>query len=351
MYSDGVQKNQITPLTGLRWVAALFVYLSHTIKDDDLPQSLLQFSGNGYCGVTIFFILSAFILTVNYHNRLGIRDLFKYFIARAARILPIYYVIFIFVLLKTKLRYGSIPSWSWIHLLLIQGWSSNKDVSMGLIGPAWSVGVEIFFYLLFPILLFMFSKKLKNVQMSGSLVIVGVVLITLFYFRFRNGDSHRWLYRFPLTRSGDFIYGIGLAGIYLSISKVKKFPLLASVMTYISIGFIVSMMYFTRPFSAISWDLLYAVPAGTLILGLAINQTSYIARLLGSKVFVRLGEISFTFYLIHTLGFDNSLKNTTAFAILYYLLNIAVVCAVGYSLYQFIEKPSRIYINSRLKTR
>lgn len=100
MYSDGVQKNQITPLTGLRWVAALFVYLSHTITDDDLPQSLLQFSGNGYCGVTIFFILSAFILTVNYHNRLGIRDLFKYFIARAARILPIYYVILIFVLLE-----------------------------------------------------------------------------------------------------------------------------------------------------------------------------------------------------------------------------------------------------------
>ena len=347
-----MQKSHITPLTGLRWVAAFFVYLSHTIDNDDLPQTLLKFSGNGYCGVTIFFILSAFILTVNYHERLGIRDLFKYFIARAARILPIYYAILFFVLLKTKLQYGSIPSWSWIHLLLIQGWSSNTDVSTGLIGPAWSVGVEIFFYLLFPILLFMTSRKLRNVQMSGFLIIIGVVLITLFYFRFRNSDSNRWLYRFPLTRTGDFIYGIGLAGIYLSITKVKKFLRLASVMTYLSIGFIVLMMYFTRPFSAISWDLLYAVPSGTLILSLAINRTSYIARLLGSKVFVQLGEISFTFYLIHTvIGFDHSLKNMTAFAILYYLLNIALVCAVSYSLYQFIEKPSRIYINSRLTTR
>ena len=68
-----MQKDHIRPLTGLRWIAALFVYLSHTVGDNNLPSSLLQFTENGYNGVTIFFVLSAFILTVNYHASLNLR--------------------------------------------------------------------------------------------------------------------------------------------------------------------------------------------------------------------------------------------------------------------------------------
>jgi peptidoglycan/LPS O-acetylase OafA/YrhL len=49
-----MQKDHIKPLTGLRWVAALLVYLSHTIGDNNLPTGLLRFSENGYSGVTVF---------------------------------------------------------------------------------------------------------------------------------------------------------------------------------------------------------------------------------------------------------------------------------------------------------
>jgi peptidoglycan/LPS O-acetylase OafA/YrhL len=113
---------------------------------------------------------------------------------------------------------------------------------------------------------------------------------------------------------------------------------------------IVFMMYFTTPRTAISWDLQYAVPAGILILGLAMDQTSFLSRLLSTKVFVQLGEISFTFYLIHkVLPFDNYLKNTSVFAITYYLMNMAILCAISYSLHQFVEKPSRRFLNSRFR--
>lgn len=344
-----MQKDHIKPLTGLRWVAALLVYLSHTIGDNNLPTGLLRFSENGYSGVTVFFILSAFILTINYHERLDIRSTFRYLTARAARILPIYYTVLVFVLLQTKLTSGEIPSWSWKHILLIQVWDADVGVSMGLNGPAWSVGVEIFFYLVFPFLLILFSRMLKTIGSSGLLTVIGVGLITLFYFKFRHGESHRLLYRNPLTRIGDFIYGIGLAGIYLSIPKNKSVKILASFMTYVSISSIAFMMYFTSPQTAISWDLQYAFPAGILILSLALNQTSRLSRLLSTKAFLRLGEISFTFYLIHkVLPFDGYLKNTSSFALVYYFLNIALFCAVSYSLFQFVEKPSRKFLNSRL---
>ena len=347
-----MQKNHIKPLTGLRWVAALLVYLSHTIGDNNLPKSLLRFSENGYSGVTVFFILSAFILTINYQEPLDIRSTFRYLVARAARILPIYYTVLVFVLLQTKLTSGEIPSWSWKHILLIQVWDADVGVSMGLNGPAWSIGVEVFFYLVFPFLLIIFSRMLKTFGSSGLLTVIGVGLITLFYFKFRHGESHRLLYRNPLTRIGDFIYGIGLAGIYLTIPKNKSTQILASFMTYVSISSIVLMMYFTSPQTAISWDLQYALPAGILILSLALNQTSRLSRLFSTKAFLRLGEISFTFYLIHkVLPFEGYLKNTTFFAMVYYILNIALFCAVSYSLYQFVEKPSRKFINSRLTAR
>jgi peptidoglycan/LPS O-acetylase OafA/YrhL len=344
-----MQKDHIKPLTGIRWVAALLVYLSHTIGDNNLPTGLLRFSGNGYSGVTVFFILSAFILTINYHERLDIRSTFRYLTARAARILPIYYTVLVFVLLQTKLTSGEIPSWSWKHILLIQVWDTDIGVSMGLNGPAWSVGVEIFFYLVFPFLLILFSRMLKTFGSSGLLTVIGVGLITLFYFKFRHGESHRLLYRNPLTRIGDFIYGIGLAGIYLSIPKNKSVKILASFTTYVSISSIAFMMCFMSPQTAISWDLQYAFPAGILILSLALNPTSRLSRLLSTKAFLRLGEISFTFYLIHKiLPFDGNLKNTSFFALVYYLLNIALFCAVSYSLFQFVEKPSRKFLNSRL---
>ncbi len=351
-----VQNDHIKPLTGLRWIAALFVYLSHTIGENNLPKGLLKFSENGYNGVTIFFVLSAFILTVNYRERLKLRSTLKYLTARAARILPVYYSVLAFVLLQTKLRDGSIPAWSWKHLLLIQVWYTDLNISMGLNGPAWSVGVELFFYLLFPILIFSFKKLLKTTKMSVVLTIIGVCLIGFFYFKFRNGPSdvgdtnstHRWLYRSPLTRIGDFIYGIGLAGIYMSVQKTNKVQKVWSALAYIALVAIVFMMYFTTPRTAISWDLQYAIPAGVLILGLAMNQRSFLSRLLSTKAFLLLGEISFAFYLIHkVLPLDNYLKNTSTFAVLYYLMNLAVLCAISYSLYHFVEKPSRKYINSQ----
>ena len=354
-----MRSSQINSLTGVRWIAALFVYLSHTILDKNLSQNLLQFSANGYCGVTIFFILSAFILTVNYHERLDSQNVSKYLVARAARILPIYYTVLVFVLLQTKLSNGEIPNWTWKHILLIQVWDTDISVAMGLNGPAWSIGVEVFFYLIFPFLVIICSRMLRTFRASSLLTVLGIGLTSVFYFRFRNGigdvsdsnSTHQWLYRSPITRIGDFVYGIGLAGIYLSVPKVRKVQMLASFMTYISIASIVFMMYFTSPQTAISWDLQYAFPAGTLILGLALNQTSYLSRLLSTNVFVRLGEISFTFYLIHTvLPFDGSLKDTTIFGIAFYILNLALFCSVSYSLFQFVEKPTRKFINSRFTT-
>lgn len=351
-----MQQNQIRSLTGLRWIAALFVYISHTIREDNLPIQLLRFSANGYSGVTIFFVLSGFILTVNYHERLNFRTLAKYFTARAARILPIYYLVLTFVLLQFLIRDGSIPDWTWKHLFLIQVWDPRVGVSFGLNGPAWSIGVEVFFYLLFPALLFIFSPMLSNAKASLLLAGLGLSITIFFYFIFRDNpadvedinSAHRWLYRSPLSRTGDFVYGIGLGGLYLSISRTQRFIKSAAVATSVSVILIFFMMYFSKPATAISWDLQYAIPSGILIIGLALNKNSFIPRILGTKAFVKLGEVSFVFYLTHKvipLNENNYLKNIEAIGILYYLFNLGLLICISYSLHHLFEKPVREFIN------
>ena len=72
---DGVAKSperrEIAALTGLRFVAALLVVISHfpqIVPIDRLHNTLVQ---QGAAGVTIFFVLSGFVLTYNYAGTFG----------------------------------------------------------------------------------------------------------------------------------------------------------------------------------------------------------------------------------------------------------------------------------------
>lgn len=81
------EKTRFDALTGLRWFAALAVIFRHNRPPGDSMFS--TFFENGYSGVTVFFVLSGFVLTVRYFNEFQhpTRDLLRgYFFARLARI-------------------------------------------------------------------------------------------------------------------------------------------------------------------------------------------------------------------------------------------------------------------------
>jgi peptidoglycan/LPS O-acetylase OafA/YrhL len=81
-------------LTGLRVFAAFAVYMSHVRVPISAPNWLHAIGQNGSAGVTFFFVLSGFVLTLNYHDRLRTRrQLWSYAVARFARIYPVYLVV------------------------------------------------------------------------------------------------------------------------------------------------------------------------------------------------------------------------------------------------------------------
>ncbi|WP_414604594.1 hypothetical protein [Stenotrophomonas sp. AR029] len=108
----------------------------------------------------------------------------------------------------------------WAHLTFTQAWSGNVNVSFAPLAEAWTPSVERFFYLTFPFIAAAVapfrSRWLGPVLIIGGLLIPTVAAL---YYEFRpelaalgssNSDSsHRWLYRLPLIRPGEFIAGIG----------------------------------------------------------------------------------------------------------------------------------------------
>ena len=91
--STETSKLRIDALTGLRFFAALAVYLHHHPKPVFLPEFVSTFMMAGYNGVTLFFVLSGFVIGLNYFDMLvkpTRASIFKYALARFARIYPLY---------------------------------------------------------------------------------------------------------------------------------------------------------------------------------------------------------------------------------------------------------------------
>lgn len=96
-----------------RWLVvvffpALIVYFSHIGTPESLPTVFRTFSASGYIGVPLFFVLSGFVLSWNYFDRLRRptgAGLARYFIARFGRIYPLYVAVLAYIALD-NLRIG-----------------------------------------------------------------------------------------------------------------------------------------------------------------------------------------------------------------------------------------------------
>jgi peptidoglycan/LPS O-acetylase OafA/YrhL len=81
-------------LTGLRFFAALYVVLFHQettfAAGHHFSKPLLTFLGHGYLAVSLFFVLSGFVLTYNYADRWSETRFSKFLLSRFARIYPVY---------------------------------------------------------------------------------------------------------------------------------------------------------------------------------------------------------------------------------------------------------------------
>lgn len=304
---------QLNALTGIRILAAAAVFLSHLGPLATVPEGIRTFMAAGYNGVTLFFILSGFVLTWSWGSRiLPVRgsSLWAFFVARFARIYPVY----LFALLVAILPYLTSGSGDrqlmLLHTLTLQPWSSHVDRAFTFNGPAWSIGVEVFLYACFPLVIFILAKlrHSKRALLAVATVAILAMFALAWWFQLTGRadlsaadpqSAHRWLYRTPLTRLGDFTLGVIAALLVQGFKAPRWLPPAAQLVGAASI--VLLMCNPDMLMSVWSWDAAYMLPAVLLIWGLAAGPWTHPARLLGTKPMVIMGQASFAFYLLHAL--------------------------------------------------
>jgi peptidoglycan/LPS O-acetylase OafA/YrhL len=353
-------------LTGLRLIAALAVYFSHVAAPAGAPTWLLTLQQSGYVGVTFFFILSGFVLALNYFDRLRTREqIWRYAVARFARIYPLYLAVLAWPTVHLWVA-GELSKREFLqHALGLQAWNPDLQVAFGFVGPAWSISVELFLYATLPLLVPVVRLLDRTIlAVVGSLVVVVLALAALAWLFDGSGQgtlpwadpasAHRWLYRTPLLRLGDFLLGILAARLFLRLRERAAARGLGSWL--MTLGVTSSILLAAQPSLVLttwSWDAAYALPAAVLILGLALTPRHPLARLLALPPIVFLGEASFAFYLVHkfVIGLTGAGSWSTGVSpavLALEAMNLGLAVALAAGLHLGIEKPARILVTRLL---
>lgn len=362
---------RIDALTGLRMFAAAAVFLSH-INGSDLPPGapdpMRSFLAAGYNGVTLFFILSGFVLAFNYGDRLGGQmtgpGIWSFVVARFARVYPLYLLVLLWVVAPSWLAGQPTPD-LWQYILSVQTWSPDVLTAYQYNGPGWSIGVEMFLYACFPLLLLAIRPLRRSVPalliVAALCIAISGALVAWFTVTGRGQlswvdptSAHRWLYRMPLTRLGDFVLGM-TAAFLLALAPKNRPQWWGHAGQLVGGIALVTLMAWPQVLmTAQSWDMIYMAPGFLLILGLALSPMTWLARALSSRAMITLGEASFAFYLLHVpLGSRLSLGRSStlggwAFSTAL-VMGMITLAAVGLNV--CVEKPARKLIRTVLDGR
>lgn len=302
---DSNKKLHFDSLTGIRGIAACWVVIFHmkpyfSINENSWYFPLLD---KGYLAVDLFFILSGFVIYMNYADKLGnISSIKSFLIKRIARIYPLHFIVLICYLSVPIAIYffssQKIISTSFsiklfiANLFLYQSWNANNPLSWNV--PAWSISTEWFSYLAFCGLSFFYKKIAKHIWLAVLLIII--ICITIAFLCHNKGylSIGHQIPEFGIYRClFEFMLGNLLALILLQDGI--KIPILLNLLFFFGCVLLLfdvykgGLDYFTVPL------------AFCFFITILVTTNWWIVKILEFKVFVYLGEISYSIYMWHYL--------------------------------------------------
>jgi len=363
-------------LDGIRFCAAFLVLLQHSFGfkqgySDSVPFVDRLFGDTGRLGVNLFFILSGFLIsylllvekdstgTVSYRN---------FYLRRVLRIWPLYLgygliLTFVSPYVADKLGWGNDTTFPlmMLNLLFLLIFSVNMQIAFlganrGMFEISWSVCIEEQFYLVWPLLMNNFRKKLPGllVVMFGISILVRVVIVFLLPYVITSWTPDR----FPLCnhlllfdKLDLFGGGLFIALLYRQRERYATFfrvcfrPWIQIVMTLLALLYTLSVIkpegeYFQLFVDHYICDILY----GYVLLAAVVENSIY--RL--EKPFLKtMGRVSFGIYLFHTavcqfvlLFFRKVVGHPEwrlVYDIVYPLACLAVTGAIAWCSYNYYE--------------
>lgn len=357
---DGYPDN-LRPLTSLRFIAVVWVILYHFRGGLGLGDWLTV--TKGYLGVDFFFILSGFILFHVYREKIksGAVSPWKFYIRRLARIYPIHLFTFILYMaglllafsvlhepddLQQMEKYHWFNNWHPIlnNLLLTHGWGFEKELSFNV--PTWSLSSEWFAYLLFPFIVPGLSKLPTRWIIGGAFsLLLGMWFLVPILMQ---NQMTMLTFNFSVLRiMPEFIFGIAL----YEVGRNYKFTFSARTLFIGLSGLVIVLCELQVP------DIVLVILFGILIFIAAESERQGCAGLLGHKLSVWLGELSFSIYMVHYLILDAMFIFVAVMTFhnvipveIYRMLWFAILPAtfiLAVILNRFIERPARKWLDTR----
>ncbi|MDO5712466.1 MAG: acyltransferase [Micrococcales bacterium] len=331
------RRPNLPSLTGARWWAAFAVFILHALVFLPVyPFQKTELFANihsvipmqlGSAGVTFFFVLSGFIIYWSNGNMSNVR---RYLKRRVLKIYPTHIVASVVFIVAASVPLSKAVVWV-PNLLLIHTWVPRWTTLGGLNVPSWSLVAELLFYLSFPL----FVPLVRKVTGAGIWWAIGglftlIVLLHLGYYLFLDGPtgiqnaflprfwpgdvspnfeihaSPEWFaqndipvfpsywmtYNFPLSRLPEFYLGVMAAKLVIEgrwRNKRMSWPLGVLAASYAA-TWVVPVNF--------KMSVLFLIPMMMVVATLAVKDIEGNTGISGSPTMVRLGDISFAFYLI-----------------------------------------------------
>ncbi len=365
-------------LDGLRAVAVLSVFFYHYATN--------RLFWWGWAGVDLFFVISGFLITGILYDTLNKRHYFRVFYTRRTlRIFPLYYAVWLVILLVTPIFHVVWNRWliAWPLYLgnfakisaVLHGQSnffvmtrSNGVLHQGaVIGHFWSLCVEEQFYLVWPVVVFLTKSRTRLLRICVIGFFATFLLRCTLWFLFpaplRGAGI---IYALPFARTDSLLAGAwlalwlrgqpnSLAGLQSIVRGKLRFVGLGALLVYAASCAFVFVRYGIPTFDdariqTYGFSLLAVV--FVWVLAMALNPASPIYRLLLWRPLVRIGQISYGIYVLHlipSLLFDRIQDRITS-PILHHLglpVFFAIVYLCAELSFRFFETPF-LKLKSRL---
>ncbi|OIJ94571.1 acyltransferase family protein [Streptomyces colonosanans] len=329
-------------LTGLRWVAALLVFGLHVRNFGYFSGTGDRIAtwafGSGANGVSFFFVLSGFVLAWSARPR---DRALAFWRRRFARIFPVHLVTAaIALLMACTLAHQAkpTPSQTLANVLLVHSWWHPWWQTLNPV--SWSLACEAFFYVAFPLL----ALLLRRLGARGSATLAGASVLTVLVLAWV--DAHHWLGEtmnaLPVARLPEFVLGATVARLVL-LDRWRGPGLEASLALAVVGYFLVPQVTAGYPATICT-----IIGFALLVAAAAIADLHGLPSLWRRRRLVRLGELSFAFYMVHLLVLQAAthlLGTSPRFGVLMGLTTTAVTFTVSlglsWVLYEAVERPAR----------
>lgn len=324
----------IASLDGLRFIAAGTVLFSHGFyyillfeQAQNVTWYNAPFVAAANIGMTLFFVLSGFVIHYNYGSSVSLPGGFRaFFVARFARLYPLFLLVFVISTVeafRTADGKGDLVGPIPLYLTFTQSWwfwvfgdRAASEAYSNATGLMWSLSTEAFFYLSYPLL----APLLRRLA-GARLVIIGCIVALIGaglayelteYRGYLNNwaalytgnpqaarqFSHWLIYNSPWIRVFEFLIGAATAQFVMT---TKLDPARAAAAGSAALAVIVvSYVYCNVMLLPMSGAITTCVAgAFGILMGASAVKGNVFSRILSNRWMVFGGEASYSLYLLH----------------------------------------------------